>query len=242
MSHGQPDFGMYTLAKTIYRLSDMGELAARLGSIVTFDRRGDVVWLDSFEDGLGAWNFTPGRPGALYATDNDVANRKGFSLKLTTDNVINTGILAASYRAVPVIGCLGFEVSFTGPFTDEWWEFYLDYYDGAHVHRAIVRLVGGSTIVTIWVTAPGIHTFNLAYQLHSLTRGFHTLKLVADFGNDIWKRVIIDNQSWSLTDYGLLVQGDISFPRLYVAANLTTRVNAVKERHIDDVILTQNEP
>jgi len=53
MAHGTPDWGVTASKKTIYSLHDMGELAVRLGSIVSFDRRGDVIFSDSFQNGLG---------------------------------------------------------------------------------------------------------------------------------------------------------------------------------------------
>ena len=55
MPHGAPDDSDVVKAGAAYRLDDMAELAARLGSPVTFNRFGDVVWLDTFEDGLGGW-------------------------------------------------------------------------------------------------------------------------------------------------------------------------------------------
>jgi len=81
MAHGQPDYGMYTLANTIYRLTDMGELAARLGSINTYDRRGDVIFLDSFESGLTAWSPSSACTGSDLVQSAKHARSGGFSAK-----------------------------------------------------------------------------------------------------------------------------------------------------------------
>ena len=55
MTHGVQDFGASSGQNSTYGLTDLGELAVRLGSPVSFDRRGDVVMMETFEDGLDAW-------------------------------------------------------------------------------------------------------------------------------------------------------------------------------------------
>ncbi|GAH83946.1 unnamed protein product, partial [marine sediment metagenome] len=57
MPRGQPDFGMYASASTIGSVSDLAELAVRLGSINIFDRRGKVIDFDDFEDVRKGWEF-----------------------------------------------------------------------------------------------------------------------------------------------------------------------------------------
>ena len=56
MGHGYPDYGTQGPVSTVHSIQDLGELAVRLGSIVTFDRRGNVLWLDGFDSGIGAWS------------------------------------------------------------------------------------------------------------------------------------------------------------------------------------------
>ncbi|GAI56753.1 unnamed protein product, partial [marine sediment metagenome] len=79
MAHGQPDFGMYQIAKTIYRLADMGELAVRLGSIVTHDRRGDVIWMDNFDSGIAKWYQFASDDDGLVEWSAERSRSGGFS-------------------------------------------------------------------------------------------------------------------------------------------------------------------
>ncbi|GAI49683.1 unnamed protein product, partial [marine sediment metagenome] len=64
MSRGQPDYGSSAVKEVAGTLADMGELAARLSSIVEYDRRGDVVYLDDFEEPVLKWS--PLAAGAGY--------------------------------------------------------------------------------------------------------------------------------------------------------------------------------
>jgi hypothetical protein len=55
MTHGYPDFGVNTQSLSQFD-QDNAELAARLGSPYTILRTGHVLWYDTFEVGIGAWN------------------------------------------------------------------------------------------------------------------------------------------------------------------------------------------
>lgn len=61
MAHGAPDWWGTEPTATVHPIQDAGELAARLWSPVTFDRRGNVVFMDTFQDGLNKWHL-----GDLY--------------------------------------------------------------------------------------------------------------------------------------------------------------------------------
>ena len=84
---GLPDYGMYAALENMGRLVDYGELAARLGSIVTFNREGNIVFWDDFENTPLKWDeyFT----GAGYAINytRETALSGGQCVKATTQNV-----------------------------------------------------------------------------------------------------------------------------------------------------------
>lgn len=60
MGHGGPDWGTAGPLSTVYTIEDMAELAARLGSIDVYDRRGNIVFLEDFEGPLLNWAATGG--------------------------------------------------------------------------------------------------------------------------------------------------------------------------------------
>jgi len=49
MPRGHPDYGQAGPTSLIATVPDLGELAARLGSNNTWDRRGFILWYDDFE-------------------------------------------------------------------------------------------------------------------------------------------------------------------------------------------------
>jgi len=52
MSHGAKDYSNIANVGNLYRLDDLAELAVRLGSPIDYDRRGQLQWVYSFDDGL----------------------------------------------------------------------------------------------------------------------------------------------------------------------------------------------
>ena len=52
MSHGAKDYSNIANVGNLYRLDDLAELAVRLGSPIAYDRRGQLQWVYSFDDGL----------------------------------------------------------------------------------------------------------------------------------------------------------------------------------------------
>ena len=53
-----PDFGITDTVQAKSIITDMGELAARLGAPNVFDRLGSIVWYDDFQYGLSRWTAT----------------------------------------------------------------------------------------------------------------------------------------------------------------------------------------
>jgi len=82
MPHGAPDWSNVVKYYQVHRLDDMAELAARLGSVVQYDRRGDVFFMDSFENGKGKWFVASDGVGGQFIIDHEYAALNGFSGKL----------------------------------------------------------------------------------------------------------------------------------------------------------------
>ena len=56
MARGMPDWGEYTPIQDLYKTLDYGEIAARTGSLVGFDRKGNVIFVDDCSSGVSRWN------------------------------------------------------------------------------------------------------------------------------------------------------------------------------------------
>lgn len=113
MPHGNRDYFTSIPMSTVYSMIDLAELAARIGSIVTFDRRGNVVWLDGFEEGIAQWE----RLGSGADWKVDISTDRAFSggysciLKPHSGGSLYAAIERAHY-ALPK-GKIGLELAFS---------------------------------------------------------------------------------------------------------------------------------
>jgi len=242
MPHGGPDWGTEGPLTTVYSIQDMGELAARLGSVDTFDRRGNVIWMDNFEGGVEAWEVAPGNI-AWASTE----HRNGsFSARLYTAATTNaTGWIK---RGLPIQmpSRLGFEFSFLNDYhgylkTIEFWVF-------AGVNSAIEEpSIKWAAATRTWsYRAAGGAWVDLSPTMYlaayNNTPIFHTVKLVDDLVNREYVRLIVDNRIYDLKGikhYRLLFGSNhITTLNLRVTTNADEELNI----YLDDVIVTQNEP
>jgi hypothetical protein len=113
MAHGRPDFNLTAGVRTTYRWSDFDELAARLGSPVSYDRRGDVIFIESFEHGDGMITWATGGAGSTAGLSLARARTGHFSAALYTPSVANAYAHLTRRGVYPAVSPLGAEISFT---------------------------------------------------------------------------------------------------------------------------------
>lgn len=242
MSHGTPDWGSGQPVNTIYQLSDLSELAARLGSIVTFDRRGDVVWLDNFEDNIDKWTISVGGVGAAAILSGDEARNGAKSAKLTTGNLIGNMTVIYRYFGLAAIDTrLGFEYSFICNDDVKIYTFTEVYREGV---LYTTSLLYDHSIPALQVQKTDGFYEDLMPGL-DLRSGdaWHTIKLVSDFSRTgEYIRVILDNNEPFVFGRPARVTatGNADHVRVALAGRTLTAAN--NDMYVDDVIVTQNEP
>jgi hypothetical protein len=241
MAHGTPDWGVTAGGATVYQLTDMAELAVRLGSIVTFDRRGDVVFLDSFEDGFAHWLTDKAGAGSLVALSRATARHNGLSARL----VGGTG--AAAWAQIifqgprPVLAGLGVEYSFNPISTIGILTLLLYLYDGTN--RTLYEVHWDDATNSLryrdanWV----LQTFATNVDLLADVALFHTWKLVVNAEDQEYARLILNGSTYDLSGIPARVTADSRFPSLSAVVTVNGRAGGTSTVYIDDVILTQNE-
>ncbi len=242
MPRGQPDFGLYAVKETVTGLADVGELAARLGSIVTFDRRGDVIWLDNFENDLSAWYE------AGTGTDHDAymsaeSSRNGaFSCKLITGSGgYGTGKIVHLGSGL-VHSKIGVEVSWTLKTTLDQLRLKFLYYDGETSYDYRIRWDKPSSKLLYYNADADFIAFTPARPLSYSDYLYHTLKFVMDLPNKKYNRVILDNIPYDLSAYSVRTDSTTAAPKyeLTIATQVIADSNVAS--YVDDIIITQNEP
>lgn len=251
MVHGQPDYGAYAAKQTVGSMADNAELAARLGSIVTFDRKGDVIWLDDFESNIDKWETTVIGAGGGISLSAEQARSGALSCKMITGNLANNYAEIEKRLPYPTLSKHGFEISFRSFVDREFqWEMYV--YKGLvggwmsntvaalqmryDYPNANLEINTGTILVPVWTV------IDTPFTLFTGETLFHTFKMVADLDTEMAVRAVIDYKEYDLSAYPMLSMASITPMHLRVLFRVTTRVNFVRATYADDAIITQNEP
>jgi hypothetical protein len=241
MGHGTPDWGAASPKETTYALGDMAELAARLGSIDTFERGGEVIFLSDFGDGLAAVEtIATGTGGEVYPIVGQGLT-KPISLILKTGNGEHDLAGIYKYFHYPVLGGVGTEISFRPASGLQELIAFVWLYDGAHFIDGEVRYNHEDGTIQVWkadatwvtIGTPGVQAEDLAL--------YCTLKFTLDTVSGKYARVLFNSYRYPAGDYSPPVTPDLSDPQMSARVYAITGEEASVEVQIANFIVTQNE-
>jgi len=242
MPHGYPDYGVGAPTSTIYPVLDIGELAARLGSIVTFDRRGNVIFLDDFEATLKKWTHTSYNAEGDFQHSVEAARSGGYSAKLLTPITIDKDTWISCHRPLPVLSKIGLEYSYAMYLQIKYIYLTINFLERAARYNFALRYDRYNTTLA-YLNSSGDYTDLDGIVSHQmLYHAWNTIKLVADYENKKYVRALLNENSWDLKDIAPYTPTYSGTPSLYLEARITNRAAGQHYIYLDDVILTQNEP
>lgn len=243
MPHGGPDWGTTGPLKAIFTVDDLGEHAVRLGSIVGYDRRGNVVLLDDFEGPIIKWNPLPPALGTIIlSSTNPYSGCQALEATALGDGA------AFIVKRFSVLGStrLGIEVSFAG--TDVTFrnlEFIIQvaYLSGAYYCWGQMDIDLGTHKLYIWKDGV-VHTEIADIgPLIIAPFTYYTVKLVVDFDAGTYVRAEFANQEYDISQYKL--EKGASDAAAYFEPTIGFwNGSPITDSlaYMDDVIITQNEP
>jgi len=243
MPHGTPDWGLVGPKTTTYGLDDLGEHAVRLGSPHLWDRRGDVVWLTDFRDGLGDVERVVAGVGAGVCLHTGWARQGAFCAQTTYPDAAGTWAFLRKGVPFPRGSGLGLEASAAWDVNLE--NFTLSLYgnDGIHPFLAGFRYNYAAPTACEYVNAAGLWTpLPPAFMAAAAYGTPKTLKMTMDFVQGRYLRFQMNEREWDGGAYAYQYAGAPGTPDLY--ATVAGHPEAAKTAivYIDSIIVTQNEP
>lgn len=218
------------------------ELAARLGSISTFDRRGEIIFKEDFENGnLKTW--TSGTlTGSGTGGEATISNAKSLSgqrsCRITTGNVSGDDWTIKRRIIVPFVSRFGLELASILPSSNlGYFRMDLVYYTGT-VYYAGGLYYDGTNLK--YYNTGGTYTTIEALALNTGSI-FHRFKLVLDFLTHKYVRAIVDNNFYDLSSYLLYTTASANSPYLDIQILVANGAAANVSFYVDDIIVTQNE-
>lgn len=224
----------------------LAELAARNGSMMVSDKRGNLVFQDGFDSGTPRYNTTLSTGSTAYRSATYCKSGE-FSVELTTGstmgNAAGINYLTTDFRE----GKIGIKVDFSPDSTytieDSTITMSILYHDGSAYHRGKVRIDTENDELQIhesgsYTTIADISSIGN----YGTDNNWTSFKLVLDLSTDKYDRISAYGTEYDISDYNLMTVA--SSVRRYMRAyiELITTTGAAKRCYIDNVVLTDNEP
>ena len=242
MPRGAPDYSNVRVDQPLGRLYDQGEMAARMGSPVVYDKAGILVWYTDFEHGLQGTVFgvdTEDSKGSLCSSQ---SHHGSFSIKLDPSDDEGSYV---EYRRLAYFlpaGSVGFEVALAMDERPDNFHFIIKLYDGTYSLGARMNYYTETGNWEIRKADGTYYTFLSGFKLQYGPTSWHPIKLVIDTTKEKYVRALIGRHNIRLTDYGILKTEDDSLAQLEVGIACYGSSEAHAPAYVDGVIITQQEP
>lgn len=241
MSRGLPDFGPAAVKLALGGMSDIGELAARLGALSRYDRLGDVVFFDDFCSDLGAWEIeTSGAGSGVMVT----AARKvsgGFSCKMTAGSTLLRYAGIRGRFPVPYSVMYGLEVMATPHADIDYSDLMVDVYTGSY-HMTFGIRFGYAAAENYYYNAAGGWTIipgGLSVLLDDHL--FVMVKFTFNISTQKYGRLLIPPRTFDLSACSGFIEGSAEFPRMECWGRTYSLPATNAVTYIDNIIVTCND-
>ena len=242
MPHGTPDWGLVGPKAITYGLDDLGEAVARLGSPHLWDRRGDVLYVTDFREGLGMMAYTSNGTGAgvFLVTGHSRLGAYAVNLRAGSDGARFANLhVALPFQAS---SCVGLECSFSLHVNSSYMRWDVYWLDGAVasyggvVYDHVAQQLRYRTTGDVWqVLAGGVGR-------HASAHPEHTMKVVVDMGIHEYVRFLLDELAYDMRGIPVYVTPAPAAPYWGFAIEHYGVALQNPDSYVDSVIITQNEP
>ncbi len=222
----------------------LGEHAARVGSIMSYDRRGQYFWGDDFESPVLKWGTVLSGTGAAVILDTSRAHTKERSCKLIPGST--SGKTAQLVKNIQYINAsrIGAEISFhAGAFpTDAFVDVTISKYDGTNKKTAAITYTPTAGTLVYQNSGGGSTTFATGLPSVTTYQFWYPLKVVADFSTLKYIRVAFMDTVYDLSANSMYSTADTSAKRTEVVITAYDPSAASNPVWVDDFLFTVNEP
>lgn len=217
------------------------ELAARLGSILSYDRQGSIVQQTDFDNGWDSWRQSL-VGGALLALTPGVGRMGGYTAKMT-GGAIGTG-RCALFNYIPVLASdrVGLATFLSVPIQTEYLELEISYSDAVTRYQGWVRWDCAAKEVQLLDNTPAWVTVLDGVDIYRRAQSFTFFKLVIDFTARTYERVFFGPFEVDLRAYSLNLLAPVAYPSIYVAVRNEPREGTTDISYCDGIAVTVAEP
>jgi len=242
MVHTLPDYTTKYKMTTIFGNIDDAELAARLGSINTFDRRGKIFWYDDFEGTSLQWLIDALGTGASIDITMERWRSRTQSVKLITGDAGTDYVSLSKYFFLPRESRVGVEFSIITNSNVKDIQLFLTTWDGTYQYSPKCVIDVENDKVKYLNSSGSEEELGPAGIVDESLSLWSTVKMVIDYTKKEYVRVQYNKDIYSLEGEPIGKALSDLDKILFVDIQIRNKDANNRTSYIDDFILTQGEP
>lgn len=192
------------------------ELASILTPCKRFDRRGNVIFWDSFEDGLGGWKSSLLGTGASVKLSSVRSSQGAYSVALTGGSDGSRSAFISRYLNFPSTTRHGVEVAIAWEDDVEYIQIDLGFRDGTNYYGSSVEYAVATEDYEYKDSAGFFQDIDASKPLYNLDYLFHRFKFVIDTSTQKYVRAFLDDEEYDLSDIGIQSSATALLPMMVV--------------------------
>lgn len=220
----------------------LAEQASRIGGVMSYDQRGDLLWQDDAES--PTVRYGTGGTGSV-ARSNDTARCGSFCYKLVTGATANDDIYMNWYLTDFHDNTkIGVECSFASASVKMYIDFIFWYFDSSgNQYTPAVRFDTAAKTASVLIPGGAWQTIGTSIGYYNSVYNWATMKLVFDISTMKYVRALVFGEELDASAYSIYKPNAFAFSRsLWPLVSVTTTENVAKTVYADNIIVTENEP
>jgi hypothetical protein len=201
MPVGQPDWYASGQSQDLSTSIDIGELAARLGSAINYDRTGKLLFQDTFTRLDGLWVVTDGGISVAPAVDTTYAEYDDSALKTTLNIGVANYFVLSKYFRMWQDSFLSIEISNYSAFRPDAIKVAITKVQDQIAQYFNAWFYSGLTALKVLKTGLAWDVVFTGHTYEYDTHRFNTIKLDVDFANNYYRQVSVDDKVYDLSTY-----------------------------------------
>lgn len=217
------------------------ELAARLGSLMSYDGRGQYQFGYDFRNGLTGWNTAVWGTGAQVVLTPEAFERGGYSVSLTAGSDGSHAATTWYHTDIMESDTIGVEAGISIAGSIDSLRVLATVYDGDNYHTIGLQYDDVNDRLHVREPGPTWTQFEGSYQMYHNANAFHIFKIVADISTGKYVRALIAGHEFDVSAYDVLTGASATRPYIDFAISLTGRLANNDAINLDYVVITNQE-
>jgi hypothetical protein len=237
-----PDYSKFLGSSIRFSLQDLGELAARLGSVMSYDRRGEILWFDNFAYGITGWTAVNSGTGSGVKLDAGNGLHSGYAAKLTAGS--NGSRLAGIVKIFSIFetGRSAVEVCFEPTSGVEHIILRYTFTSGGLQYVAEIKIRYDNNTIE-YQSSNGVYTTIVTdFDDEAVYTKLVFAKLVIDTNKKEYVRILVNHHQIDMTGIAIPDAGAFAFIYFQARVHVVGTAGSNDPILVKQVIFTSNEP